>query len=146
MSNLMTHAENEMRIAGLYDADSDYGGMIPDAVLKMMKVFADEGHSGMSASLVISIFQKIARYEPLTPLTGADDEWHEPSPGTFQNVRCSHVFKDGKDGQAYDINGKVFRYPNGACYTGRDSRVFIDFPYTPTREFVDVPDDDETAP
>jgi len=138
----MRHAEAEMRIAGLYDADSDYGGMIPDAVLKMMRVFAEEGHSGSSAPLVISIFQKLARFEPLTPLTGADDEWAEPSPGVFQNVRCSHVFKDGADGRAYDINGKIFRYPNGACYTGSDSRVFVDFPYVPTREIIDVPDDE----
>lgn len=137
MSNLEAFAESEMKRAGLYDKDSDYGGMLAEAVMKMVKVFADEGHSGMSAPMAISIFQKVARFEPLTPLTGADDEWMEVGDDTFQNVRCSHVFK--KNGKAYDIEGKVFREPDGGCYTSGDSRVPVTFPYTPKTEYVDVP-------
>lgn len=145
MSNLELHAKKEMEIAGLFDKDSDYGGMLGDAVMKMIKVFADEGHSGFSAGMAINIFEKVARFEPLTPLTGADDEWMEVGTGTFQNVRCSHVFKE--NGQAYDIDGKIFREPNGSCYTSFDSRVNVTFPYTPKREYVDVPDraDEHTA-
>lgn len=139
MSNLELHARKEMEIAGLFDKGSDYGGMMGDAVMKMIKLFADEGHSGFSAGMAINIFEKLARYEPLTPLTGADDEWMEIGEGTFQNVRCSHVFK--KDGEAYDIEGRIFREPNGSCFTSYDSRTPVTFPYTPTREYVDVPAD-----
>lgn len=138
MSNLESFAENELRRAGFFDKDSDYGGMLAEAVLKLVKVFADEGHSGASASMAIGLFQRVARFEPLTPLTGADDEWMEVSDGTFQNVRCSHVFKE--NGQPYDINGKVFREPSGACFTSFDSRVPVTFPYTPKTEYVDVPE------
>lgn len=137
MSNLELHAKKEMEIAGLFAKDSDYGGMLGDAVMKMIKVFADEGHSGFSAGMAISIFEKVARFEPLTPLTGGDDEWMEVGHGVFQNMRCSHVFKE--NGQAYDIDGKIFREPSGSCYTGFESRVNVTFPYTPTREYVDVP-------
>ena len=137
MSNLELHAKKEMEIAGLFDKDSDYGGMLGDAVMKMIKVFADEGHSGYSASMAISIFEKVARFELLTPLTGADNEWIEVSEGEFQNVRCSHVFKN-KEG-VYDINGKIFREPNGSCYTNYESRVRVTFPYMPKREYVNVP-------
>lgn len=137
MSNLTKFAEDELNRAGLFDKDSDYGGMIGEAVMKMVKVFADEGHSGSSAGIAISLFQKVASYEPLTPLTGDDDEWTEVSDGIFQNRRCSHVFKE--DGQAYDIDGRVFREPSGACFTNRDSRVQVTFPYVPKREYVDVP-------
>ncbi|WP_441235623.1 hypothetical protein [Bradyrhizobium sp. 930_D9_N1_4] len=137
MSNLELHARKEMEIAGLFAKDSDYGGMLGDAVMKMVKVFADEGHSGFSAGMAISIFEKVARFEPLSPLTGADDEWMEVGENTWQNVRCSHVFKNA-DG-AYDIEGKIFREPDGCCFTSYDSRVPVTFPYTPKREYVDVP-------
>jgi|SRR5579863_2061935 len=136
MSNLEAHAKKEMEIAGLFDKDSDYGGMLADAVMKMIKVFGDEGHSGFSANMAINIFEKVARFEPLTPLKGTDDEWMEIGPDEFQNIRCSHVFK--KNGAAYDIDGRIFREPNGVCYTSFESRVPVTFPYVPKREYVDV--------
>ena len=140
MSNLETFAKDELTRAGMFDKDAMYGGMLGDAVMKMIKVFADEGHSGYSASMAVNLFERVARFEPLTPLTGADDEWNEVGEGTYQNRRCSHVFKDGKEDQAYDSNGKVFREPSGACYTSSGSRVFITFPYVPKVEYVDVPE------
>lgn len=138
MSNLEDFARSEMERAGLFSKDSDYGGMLGDAVMKMIKVFADEGHSGYSANMAVTIFEKVARFEPLTPLTGADDEWNEVAEGEWQNRRCSHVFKDA-DGRAYDSRGRIFRDPDGGCYVGQGSRVYIEFPYTPTSEYVDVP-------
>lgn len=137
MSNLTEYARNELQRAGLFDKDSDYEGMLGDAVMKMIEVFAAEGHSGMSASMAVSIFRKVAMYEPLTPLTGDDAEWNEVGTGIFQNNRCSHVFKE--NGQAYDSEGRIFREPNGSCYTNADSRVPVTFPYTPTHAYVDVP-------
>ncbi len=136
--NLVSHAERELRLAGLFDDDSDYGGMLGNAVLDMVKLFAKEGHSGFSASMAVSLFSKVARFQPLTPLTGEDDEWNDVGEGTYQNRRCSHVFKDSDRG-AYDSNGKVFCEPNGSTYTSGDSLVSVAFPYVPTTEYVDVP-------
>lgn len=135
--NLEAYAESELRRAGLFDKDSDYGGMMGEAVLRMVRDFSDEGHSGFSAGMAQHLFKTVAAFKPLSPLTGADDEWHEVSPGVFQNVRCSRVFKD--ETGAYDIDGRVFRESNGCCYTSRDSRVYVTFPYTPVTEYVDVP-------
>ncbi len=137
MSNMEAYAKSELERAGWFKPDGFYGDMMGHAVMKMIKLFADEGHSGMSASVAVGLFKTLANWEPLTPLTGDDDEWNEVSDGVFQNKRCSRVFKDG-DGRAYDIQGKVFREPDGASYTSRDSRVYVTFPYTPTTEFVDV--------
>ncbi len=137
MSNLEDFAKDEMTRAGLFSKDSDYGGMLGDAVMKMIKVFADEGHSGYSASMAINVFERVARFEPLTPLTGAEDEWNEVGDGMFQNRRCSHVFKDASG--AYDSTGRVFRRAGGGAYTNRDSRVYVTFPYVPKIEYVDVP-------
>ncbi|RWL14861.1 MAG: hypothetical protein EOR57_31440 [Mesorhizobium sp.] len=135
--SLQDFARDELTRAGLFDEDSDYGGMLGESVMKMIDVFADEGHSGFSAGMAISIFKKVASYEPLTPLTGEDDEWVDHGGGSFQNKRCSHVFKD--NGNAYDIQGRIFREPDGVCFTSRASHVPVTFPYTPTSEYVDVP-------
>ena len=140
--NLETYAERELRAAGWFDKDGMYGDMMGYAVVRMIREFSEEGHSGMSAGLAISLFKTVASFSPLQPLTGADDEWMfldygcEPS---WQNKRCSHVFKDA-DGRAYDIQGRVFREPSGATFTSRDSRVYIEFPYTPAIEYVEVPE------
>lgn len=137
--SLINHAETELRAAGLFDKKSDYGGLLADAVMDLVRVFSEQGHSGFSSVQTLAIFSKVAAFEPLVPLTGGVDEWIEVGDGVFQNRRCSHVFRDSTG--AYDIQGKVFRETSGACYTGRDSRVSITFPYTPSTEYVDAPDE-----
>lgn len=127
--NLMKHAERELG-AGL------------DIELKeILLVFSSQGHSGMSAAITTSLVEKLMRYEPISPLTGEDSEWMEVTTGVFQNIRCNHIFKqaDRFDGQAYDINGIVWRDEDGYCFTNGDSFVPITFPYTPTTEYRDAP-------
>lgn len=135
MSNLVKHAERELAL--LSDGEND---PMQDAMNKhligMVKLFAEEGHSGFSASYAVSALEKLLRFEPLKPLTGEADEWLEIQKGVFQNTRCSHVFKEGD--RAYDTHGKVFVEPNGAAYTSRDSWVDVTFPYTPKTERVQV--------
>lgn len=139
MSNLIEHAKREFLAVG-YKQDEEEGPnkWIQENVLELLRVFANQGHSGMSAPYCVGMFEKLALFEPLAPLTGEDHEWMEVSKGVWQNVRAPRVFK-GKDGRAYDIEGRIFRAPNGTCYTSGDSRVFVEFPYTPSREYVDVP-------
>lgn len=147
MSNLHKHALAEFRAAGWTDADGKFEDEMQEDickhVLELLKVFSDEGHSGSTAPYTVNLFKKLAMFEPIVPLTGEDWEWHEPSPGVFQNIRCSRVFKqaDRFNGQAYDIEGRVFREPTGACYTGAESRVPVTFPYTPMTEYVNVSGD-----
>lgn len=133
MSNLLEHAKTEIKAAKLDEAG--YGELLPNAVLELIEVFSKQGHSGMSAGIVRQIFNQLAAYQPLTPLTGEDEEWSEVAPGVFQNKRASHVFRE--NGQAYDINGKVFERPDGTRYTD-GTRVPVTFPYTPTTEIVKV--------
>lgn len=147
MSNLHNHALAEFRAAGWTDADGKFEDEMQEAicnhVLELLKVFSDEGHSGSTAPYTVNMFKKLAMFEPLVPLTGEDWEWNECGNGVFQNKRCSRVFKqaDRFNGQAYDIEGRVFREPTGACYTSTESRVPVTFPYTPKTEYVDVPGD-----
>lgn len=144
-SNTEQHAIREFRAAGyppIAECEDDPNKWMQENVLELLSVFAKQGHSGFSAPYCVELFRKLALHEPLVPLSGAEDEWNDVSgygsEPCWQNNRCSHVFKDS-DGRAYDIDGKIFREPNGSCYTSRDSRVYITFPYTPKSEYVDVP-------
>jgi len=115
---------------------------IADGTVELLAVLSHQGHSGGSIGFAVQFFSAMASFKPWTPLTGEDDEWNELDYDTdtkYQNRRCSRVFK-GADGRAYDIDGRGFREPSGACYTSGDSRVYIDFPYTPKTEYVDVPE------
>jgi hypothetical protein len=147
MSNLNKHAIAEFKAAGWLDDTGAYidemQGAICEHVLDLLRVFADEGHSGSTAPYTVNMFKKLAMFEPLVPLSGEDWEWTEVSDGVFQNKRCSRVFKqaDRFNGQPYDLDGRVFREPDGACYTSKDSMVPITFPYTPKTEYVDVKGD-----
>ena len=150
MNNFEKHARAEFEAMGwevgydcecndneLCDCDCDIQGLMCEQVIELLNVFAEHGHSGTSAPYAINLFKKLASFEPIGPLTGKDSEWMEVCEGTWQNKRCSHVFK-GADGRAYDIDGKVFRDENGSCYTNKESRVYVEFPYTPTTEYVDI--------
>ena len=146
MSNLLSHAMDELdRIGMTEDSTDEMNVMMRKHVLHMMQEFANEGHSGFSASYAIGILTKLLDFKPLSPLTGEDDEWvnvrdYGPEPH-YQNKRRSSVFKDA-DGSCYDIDGKVFwewampyegrepQEPYKSYYTSRDSSVPVTFPYT----------------
>ena len=143
MSNILAHAMDELnRIGMTEDSPDEMNRMMRKHVLHMMNEFAEEGHSGFSASYAISILTKLMNFKPLSPLTGEDDEWinirnYGDSP-QYQNKRLSSLFKE-EDGSCYDIDGKVFwewyKDENGDAskiyYTSGDCRVPVTFPYTP---------------
>lgn len=142
-NNLYKYAQAELERAGLFGDNDFYGGMTGNAVMRLMEVHCAEGHSGMSNGHVLSLFQRLAGFNPISPLTGEDDEWQEvgerDGKTVYQSKRCSTIFKEGD--RAYNIEGRVFREPNGACYTNRDSFVDVTFPYVVPYEpeVVDVP-------
>jgi hypothetical protein len=53
--SLVEHAEDELRRAGLFDKDSDYDGILGQAALEVVRVFANQGRSGASAANVIKL-------------------------------------------------------------------------------------------
>jgi len=143
-SSFRKFAERELELIGSRVDDPEEGPnkWAAENVLELIDVFEKQGHSGASAPIILSIFNKVARWEPVTPLTGADEEWTEVGSAKckpkWQNKRCPHVFKES-NGRAYDSEGRIFREPSGACFTNRDSRVYIEFPYTPKSVYVDAP-------
>lgn len=142
-SMLVTHARRELIAGGMDPAgpSDDPNTWMAQGTLALVELFSTHGHSGASAPYAIKLFSTLAAFEPWGPITGVDAEWNDVADGVFQNKRCSHVFKqaDRFDGQAYDIQARVFREPSGACFTRSDSAQPITFPYVPKTEYVDVP-------
>ena len=151
MSNLIDHAKVEFRAAGWTDENGKFNDEMQEDickhVLKLLDVFADEGHSGFSAPYAIDLFKRLAMFKPIAPLTGEDWEWSDTGHDVYQNRRCSSVFKNKQTGKCYDIDGKVFwewhisqhdgepyksYYHSGGCHTP------VTFPYTPPTKRVEV--------
>ena len=138
-SGLRSFADRELRAMGYSpEGEEDPNKWIYENIMDLLDVFCEQGHSGTSAMWVIKIFERLTRYQPLGPLTGADSEWNQIGDDLWQNNRCYHVFK-GADGQAYDMAGLIFRDPNGTTYQNPSCRLPVTFPYTPEQRIEDVP-------
>lgn len=104
MSNLVEHARRELELSGV---DNDiYGDMTSKAVLELVEVFSKQGHSGMSAGLVLTLFSKVARFENLTPLTNDPAEWSPVGEDLWQNNRDSSCFS--RDGGKTYVKNSVY--------------------------------------
>jgi len=143
--SLLDFAKSELTHIGMgEDANDEMDIAMRDHILKMVEIFAEEGHSGFSASLALSLLQKLLDFKPLSPLTGEDSEWLKCE-NVYQNKRCFSVFKD-EEGNAYDIRGLVFYTweldDEGNAYksyfTNQNSRTPVEFPYTPRTQYADA--------
>ena len=147
MSMLVEHAKRELDILGVVDSEEgdEMNVSMRRHILRMVSEFSKEGHSGMSADYAINLLMQLLRFQPLTELTGADDEWEDRTELNgglpfFQNKRCNRVFKDSTS--AYDIEGIIFykwtEYegkPVKDMFITKDSKVEITFPYMPRKEY-----------
>lgn len=133
MSNLVDYAKDELNRIGMIDSGDPYNEFGAKAILDLIELFDSQGHSGFTASYVINAFNRLARFKPLSPLTGKDDEWNDVGDGLQQNKRYSAVFKD-KNGAVYNVDGKVFTDDGEVWYGCKDSRVDITFPYVVPNE------------
>lgn len=148
MSNLQEHAKAELARIGLTpDAKDGLDRAMYQNIMSVIILFSGQGHSGGTAGYAINILSHLMSYEPITPLTGEDDEWLEMDEAVagrkmWQNIRCAgRVIKEA-DGKCYDLEGKVFVDPDGSKWTSRDSWVEVTFPYTLKHEYVDRTQDE----
>ena len=85
-------------------------------------------------------------YTPLTFVTGKESEWicqacgeENPDKVMYQNNRMGTIFKEGKNGVPYWLDGIVFyepsdSYNNFVGFTGSYSKVPVTFPFDPKTE------------
>lgn len=111
--DLSDYARKELELAGLFDKDSDYNGMLGEAALELIELFAKQGHSGLSAALVRELFDKLASYKPLTEISDDPDEWNDISeyqsgiPG-WQSSRSPSCFSEDGGKTYWDIDEDYF--------------------------------------
>lgn len=146
-SNLLSHAQRELKILEQQVDKRDSPGALSmqeqmsTNLLELLAVFASHGHSGFSAKYATWAITKLFDFEPLAPLLGSADEWHEIDAYSeegpcYQNKRHSSVFKD-RD-RAYQSGAIAFEEPNGQRYTNAAGRQTIVFPYAPMTLYVPV--------
>ena len=145
MSNILKHAERELTLIG-YDGKDEYNNMAKAAIMELLTTFANQGHSGFSANYIVNLFNKLAKYETLSPLKGNDDEWNDVSDMSgdrktlFQNNRDGRVFKN--DDGAFFTEAIIWTESGESSYTNKDSNRYIkSFPFTPKTFYVKVDKD-----
>ena len=109
----MRWAYDEIQRAGLFDEDSDYGGMIGTELMAMVRTFSGAGHSGVSAAYVTHIFGLLVARKALTPITTDPDEWMDVSEMSgremWQSRRQSSLFSQDGGRTYYDIDEQPSR-------------------------------------
>lgn len=82
-SNLLTWAEEEIKIACEYERDGkakedwDYGCACYESALKAFKSLEEDGHTGFSISLTMNVLNRLVDQKPLTPIGDKDDIWSD---------------------------------------------------------------------
>lgn len=137
--------------------DFSYGSEIYRSALRAYKTLLKDGHSGMSWAFTTGVLTRMMKNLPLTPLTGADDEWVEcgirNADGTvdYQNCRKSSLFKhvhpdgtvtynDVDRAVCVDAEDKGDTHYFGLCTSVVDEMFPITFPYSPASKAYKVVD------
>ena len=108
-SNYIKHAKNEFKIAWS-DENDEMQSFMCKQVIELLSVLATHGDSEFSINYKLNLFQNVAKFKTIAPLTFKDDEFNEPFclDGTRQNKRNSGVFMD-KDGRFSFVDDFVCR-------------------------------------
>lgn len=89
--SLLEHAKRELKLAGydisdkgcnMHDDKEPLKGYVNSCAknaYELIKTLSKAGHSGMSIGITLGIFNKLAKWETLTPLTNNPDEWTQLS-------------------------------------------------------------------
>ena len=131
--NFTAHARKELELAGMFDKEVDgseaagsWNILCAEAVMELMEVFAEQGHSGFSASMTQELFSRLSKFEPLTELTDNPGEWNDISemqsgkPG-WQNQRSSSCFSEDGGKTYWDISEEYYLREDeedGMVYSG----------------------------
>lgn len=138
--------------------DEQYGLMFYDAAEQLLDVFEEQNHSGYSATAVCSIFERLVKGKPLTPITDEDDQWREAYSAKgdpvkrYKHKRMSSLFKyvDPNGTVSYNDLGRAQAYdPKNGLFSTRliddiaNEYFPIKFPYVGEKIKVRINDFDD---
>lgn len=134
--------------------DTEIKQLVPE-MTRLVDKFAHLGLSGGSAPCVISniceILKKILAYNPLTSITGEENEWFLPveDPLLYQNKRLGSIFKTEHE-PPYFLDAIIFQEgdytfcSNHGVYWLEEDRYVTsrqtirEFPFVPRTFYIDV--------
>lgn len=135
--SLLTFAQKELDLlAEQYSSDDSRDTLkkINECILQMIKNYGNSFIGIPLEKYVYNAIHNLYLCNPCTPLTGFDDEWNEVGDNLFQSRRCASLFKIGRDGEAYYMDGYVYQDTNedGWLTMGTYSRKYVTFPCSPS--------------
>lgn len=104
--NILEWAKREIEIAckrergGMDPNEWDYGVACYESAYKAYKSLLEDGHSGTSIGLTMSILNRLIQCKPLTPIEDTPDIWREvgfTNAGLVKNLQCSRMGSFWKD-------------------------------------------------
>ena len=158
MTNTQKFAQQELSILAATVPDATITPFAKE-ILALCEAFGNSGQSGGSAPYtafaIAQAVKKLLLQEPICDITGHESEWGDVSEIgdgtiTYQNGRCSALFKDGIENKAYYLNAIVWKgVEDHDAFTGRvyiddkdfelvGSSQFVNFPFKPKTFYVDV--------
>lgn len=147
-TNTGRHAELEIKALMKGNPENPIKGMEKE-IVALADAFGRSGQSGGSgpytASLLSQLVRELCMQQPVSPLTGEDDEWEEITESKekiFQNKRCGSIFKHEGDKCKY-IEAIIFEDEEGHSFAGEVEGIFSaqgikSFPFIPKTFYIDV--------
>lgn len=138
-STLCQKAIREFELAGYINSDDEMSKLMANQVLETLAVFSSHDNSGFSAGIELKLFDILAHYKILTPLTFKDNEWDKIDKDLWQNNRITSIFKDNtgkihynnaycyKINRSYSYETKKWKEGNGICYSGGVAFLYDNF-------------------
>lgn len=158
MTNTYKYAKRELDILAATVQDAIVTPFAKE-ILALCEKFGKSGQSGGSApytaTAISKAVKKLLLQEPICDVTGDKSEWFDVSEAcggnvTYQNNRCSALFKDGIESKAHYLDAIVWKGKEyWDTFTGRvyiddknfeliGSTQFVKFPFKPKTFYVDV--------
>lgn len=124
-TNYVLHANAEYKIAWPnMDSDKEDEGMqryMCNQVNDLLYLLSSQGDSGGSIGYKLNLFNKLAKFQIISPLTFKDDEFSDKlslEHDLSQNIRNTAVFKKG---DKYTFNDSFIC--SGKYYVGEDNKI-----------------------
>lgn len=99
-SNLVDHAARELEL--IHEDKSTIAGY-----LKVIRAFADMGHSGGFAMVAIPIINELLQFKNLSPLTSHPSEWMHISPEVWGEKEGRGIWQSKRNPEAFSSDGGV---------------------------------------
>lgn len=128
-SNLVQHARSELKAAfGDFDEKSDdpadmWDKAVVKAVEELVTLFASQGHSGFSGGITLELFERLADFQNLSPLTDNPDEWQQHAEDMWQSRRNSKAFSTDGGKTYYTLGEAEDPYGNRVFYHSEPHKV-----------------------